>query len=298
MENLKVLFDNIKSSVKRNKSIVYYISFFSIVSVFIFFFNSKNIFPQYTKLFNTPIGQEIDLGSTKLFIKRWEYNEDKKYMEVELYYAESDDSLGTKFEFSAKPEVNTQLKLPVKTVIYTDSTYIIRIENIPKDYVAISLKVTQDTSLNTSMSYVTNDDFDTSLTKQNNDSDTNTANLYCDYRKVKINNNLKGKSDNAYIMDITNSDIKTLKSNIIAIEKSIQSNKNLIDAINKKIFDLNSEIKYEIDSDQKKTIDTISSYNLRIQQINNANSDLSSQKITIQERIEKLHQKLRDLGEK
>jgi hypothetical protein len=298
LDNIKQVYENITTPIKRNKSFFYYIVSFIIVVTFIFFFNSQSILPDDAQIFNTPIGKEVDMGSTKLVIKSWEYNKAENFMEVELSYLEADDSLGTNFKFSARPEVNTQLNLPVKIVISNDDTYIIHIENIPKNYEAISLKVTQGTSVNSSVNYVTSDDFNTVSNTENNSNDTSSVNVYCDYRKVEVNNNLKGKTKKGYLMDITNTEINTSKSNIITIDKTIEDNKKLIVLINNKIADLNSQLKYEIDSEQKKTMESIDSYNAKIQQINSTNSDLEDQKSTEQEKIKKFQQELKDLSKK
>ncbi|MCB2294674.1 hypothetical protein LGK95_14315 [Clostridium algoriphilum] len=81
---------------------------------------------------NSGLGREVEVGSTKFSINRWEYNENKKIMEIELSYKDSGDYIATKFDFSAKAKVNVKKQLAVKTMLNTNNIYIVQIENIPE----------------------------------------------------------------------------------------------------------------------------------------------------------------------
>ena len=155
-----------KASVKNNKSIFYYVSFVFIIIMYFIFFNANSILPDNSTVMNSSLGKEINAGSIKLSINRWEYNENKKFMEIELSYKDSGDLFVTKLDFSAKAKVNVKKKLTVRTILNTDNIYIVRIENIPENYEAIALKVIQnsssDSNINIDTSTITTDDFSSS----------------------------------------------------------------------------------------------------------------------------------------
>jgi len=90
------------SSVKHNKSLFYYIALIVIIVMYFIFFNASSILPDNSTVMNTALGTEVNAGSTKLSINRWEYNKDKNFMEIELSYKDSGDYVTTKLNFSAK----------------------------------------------------------------------------------------------------------------------------------------------------------------------------------------------------
>ena len=127
---------------------------------------------------------------------------------------------------------------------------------------------------------------------------SNSTTLYCDYRKVKINNNLKTETQKEYMANITKTEIKNVEKNVTNVNKEIQNNKNLIDLANKKIDDLNGQYKYEIEQEQTITTEKISNYKSKIQQITQQNEDLKNTKSLMAEKIKKLQQQLKDITKK
>lgn len=294
---------NIKVSAKNNKSFFYYFSFFLIIAMYIFFFNSKSFLPDASPVINTDINKVMYLGGTRISISRWEYNPQKNFMEVELNYDDVDSTNGitTKLYFTAKPKSDITRKLVVKTLITTGNIYIIHIENIPKNFEAIALKVSQNSGINNE-EYTEDfsiDNIDKNMQNDSTDNNqivNNSTTLYCDYRKVKINNNLKTETQKNYIIDITKRQINTMKDNINIIDKKVEDNKKLIDMCNKKISDLKEQFKYEIEQEQKSTTQQINSYNFKINDIVRKNNDLINNKNLIQEKIKKLQAKIQDIS--
>jgi len=254
---------------------------------------------------NSALGKQVNAGSTKLSINRWEYNKDKKFMEVELSYQDSGDYIATKLNFSAKAKVNVKEKLTVKTILNTDNIYIVRIENIPKNYEAIALKVSQNPSSNSNVnidtSDVTTDNFSSTTADESISNETNNViknnytTLYCDYRKVKINNNLKSETQNDYIVNITKIEISNIKKGIITINNNIKINENMIDMANEKISSLNCRYKYEIQEEQTNTNQKINSYKSKIVDGEQQNATLKITKSSLIEKINKLNQKVNDI---
>jgi len=292
------------TSVKHNKSLFYYIALIVIIVMYFIFFNASSILPDNSTVMNTALGTEVNAGSTKLSINRWEYNKDKNFMEIELSYKDSGDYVTTKLNFSAKAKINVKEKLDVKTILNTDNIYIVRINNIPKNYEAIALKVSQSSSenlVNIDTSDITTDDF-SSTTADESTSDkvsnvikNNSTTLYCDYRKVKTNNNIKNETQKYYIINITESEIKNITKDIINIDKSVKINEGLIDIANDKINSLDSQIKYEIAEEQASTNQKIISYKAKITDSEQQNVTLQKTKDSLIEKINKLELKVNDI---
>lgn len=295
-----------KTSVKNNKSMFYYISFVFIIIMYFIFFNANSILPDNSTVMNSSLGKEVNAGSTKLSINRWEYDENKKIMEIELSYKDSGDYIVTKLNFAAKAKVDIKKKLNVKTILNTDNIYIVRIENIPENYEAIALKVSQNSSSNTDVnidtSRITTDDFSSStvinnLSNDNNESITtnNSTTLYCDYRKVKINNNIKEETQEYYLINITKTEISNINKDVITINTKVKCNENLIIMANEKINSLNSQYKYEIKEEQNNTNQKINSYKAKIADNQQQNANLQLTKSSLIEKIDKLEQKVKDI---
>jgi len=298
-----------KTSVKNNKSMFYYISFVFIIIMYFIFFNANSILPDNSTVMNSSLGKEVNAGSTKLSINRWEYDENKKFMEIELSYKDSGDYIEAKLNFAAKAKVDIKKKLNVKTMLNTDNIYIVRIENIPENYGAIALKVSQNSSSNSDVnidtSHITTDDFSSStvsnnLSNDNNEAITNNSTtLYCDYRKVKINNNIKEETQKYYLINITKTEISNINKDVITINNRVKSNENLINMANEKINSLNSqykyENKYEIKEEQTNTNQKINSYKAKIADNQHQNANLQLTKSSLIEKIDKLEQKVKDI---
>lgn len=284
-----------KYSSRRNSSIFYTIALAIILLGYFLFFNSKSFMPDTSTIFYTPYDKVSYIGSSKVKISRWEYNKNKDYMEVELRYEETDDQVLSKFNFSAKPRCNQSIRLPVKTIIYTDDTYILHIENIPKNYGAIALKLTQSSTSGTTVASYDIDSDDDFSEMPTNDKSTDTITLYTDYRKVKVNNNLKVETEKQYLYDLTKREINDNYTKISKLDNAISTNKNLISVYQDKIVDLKSQLKYEIPEDQNKTDEKVSDFNNRIENCVMENSDMDNQKIALKEKISKLKIKLNDL---
>ena len=294
-----------KASVKNNKSIFYYVSFVFIIIMYFIFFNANIILPDNSTVMNSSLDKEVNAGSIKLSINRWEYNENKKFMEIELYYKDSGDLFVTKLDFSAKAKVNVKKKLTVKTMLNTDNIYIIRIENIPENYEAIALKVIQnsssDSNINIDTSTITTDDFSSSTVGNDLSNGSNNAiknvstTLYCDYRKVKINNSLKSETQKYYLINITKTEINNIDKDVITINNKIKNNENLIVMANEKINNLNSQYKYEIKEEQDNTNQKINSYKAKITDNEQQNVNLQNTKSSLIEKTKKLEQKVNDI---
>ncbi len=304
--SIKSVIKNMRVKLKNNKSIFYYISFAFIIVMYFIFFNANGILPDNSEIMNTDIGREVDVGSTKLYVNNCEYNKDNNFMEIKLKYTDTNDFIKPELDFSAKAKINIKTKLDIKTMIATDDTYIIHVKNIPKNYGAIALKINENSNVNVNgdNSNITAEDFSLDAinnsisSTDNNGISSNTATIYCDYRRVEINNNLKEETQKYYLLNITKSQINDLKKDINTIDSTKKYNANLINIANTNINELNSQYKYEIKQEQNNTTQNINSLKAKIKGINQQNIDLQSNITLLKTKIKKLGQKVSDIAKK
>lgn len=294
----------IETSVKNkrhNKSMFYYFSFTFIIIMYFIFFNANGILPDNSQIMNTDLNKEVDVGSTKLYLTRCEYNKNQKFIEIQFKYADTDDYIKPKLDFSVKAKIDIKTKLNVKTMIATDDTYIIHVENIPKNYEAIALKITQNSNTNGDYSDINASDFsldavdNSTISTNSNIISNNSATIYCDYRIVKINNNLEEETQKYYLTNITKSQINDLKKEINDIDTTKKDNNNLINIANTNINDQNNQYKYEIKQEQSNTTQNINNLKANIKSINQQNKDLQNNISLLQDKIEKLGEKINDI---
>ena len=301
------MFQDFINSIKNkrhNKSMFYYVSFTFIIIMYFIFFNANGILTDNSPIINTDLNKEVDVSSTKLYLTRCEYNKEKKFIEIQFKYTDTNDFIKPKLNFSAKAKIDIKTKLNVKTMISTDDTYIIHVENIPQNYEAIALKIIQNSNTNVDYNSITANDFSldsinnsTNIT-DNNIISNNSATIYSDYRKVKINNNLKEQTQKYYLVDITKSQIDDLKKEINNIDTTKKDNNNLINIANTNINDLNNQYKYEIKQEQSNTTQNINNLKANIKSINQQNKNLQNNISLLQDKIEKLGEKINDISGK
>ena len=301
------MFQNFINSIKNkrhNKSMFYYVSFTFIIIMYFIFFNANGILPDNSPIINTDLNKEVDVGSTKLYLTRCEYNKEKKFIEIQFKYTDTNDFIKPKLNFSAKAKIDIKTKLNVKTMIATNDTYIIHVENIPQNYEAIALKIIQNSNTNVDYSGITASDFSldainnsTNIT-DNNIISNNSSTIYSDYRKVEINNNLKEETQKYYLVNITKSQINDLKKEINNIDTTKKDNNNLINIANTNINDLNNQYKYEIKQEQSNTTQNINNLKANIKSINQQNKNLQNNISLLQDKIEKLGEKINDISGK
>ena len=205
----------------------------------------------------------------------------------------------------AKAKVNVKKQLAVKTMLNINNIYIVQIENIPENYEAIALKVSQNiglgSNINIDMSDISTDDFSSNSVEENinNDNDNAIKNksttLYCDYRRVKINNNLKAETQKYYIINILKTEIKNINNDVITIDNKIKSNDNIINISNEKINNLNSQLQYEIEAEQNKTNQTINSYKAKIDASGIDNASIVITRASLIDKIAKVNQNINDV---
>ena len=163
------------------------------------------------------------------------------------------------------------------------------------------LTFTSNININIDTSDITTDDFTSSTVSNDISNDNNNAiknnstTLYCDYRKVKVNNNLKLETQKHYLINITKTEISNIAKDVITINNKIKSNENLIVMANEKINNLNSQYKYEIKEEQNNTNQEINSYKVKITDNELQNINLQNTKSSLIEKTKKLEQKVNDI---
>ncbi|MDS0528322.1 hypothetical protein NNC19_21785 [Clostridium sp. SHJSY1] len=283
-----------KLITKNNKSRFYYVSFVFIILAYFIFFNARNVLPDSSEIMQTPANQEINVGSSsiKITLNRFEYNQNENFMEVEFKYSNK-ETIATDFNFLAKVKTKNDKisEINVNPIINTNNTCILHIENIPKEYKVISLKAYEKSSqIDTEGSE--NDSKNQNASKK----ESYSASMYFDYRKIEINNELKVESEKYYMMNIVKNDIENINKEIEVIDEEIKKNLEFVDISNKKIEELNGQVKYQIDKEVAQTKQQIQGYKTKINESIEKNEELKTTKNSKLEKIKKLNEKLNDIS--
>lgn len=240
LDKISIRLQSIIRAIKNSKSIFYYSFFVLLITATSFFFFSKDILKDDTPILNTKLGQEVFLGeSSKLILKKWEYNQIKNFMEIEIKVEDFAALLGKKIDIKAISRVNPRQKIPVDIKVKTNELYVVRIKNIPEKYHTMALKFTVD---------------DEDLTRNKE------ATMYADNRKIVLNNELKDKKQDEYIKDFLKNEIKDIDVKIEKLKKEHKENEGKVVFINENVAVLNDEMKYQTNSEKEKTLSIIKNF--------------------------------------
>lgn len=250
--------DNIQKVLRKNTT-AYYISFLVVVAgLLVFFLTSKLFLPDDTALKNTEIGKAYTINSaTQIILEDWTYSDINKLMLIEISVTDTFLNYDYDFNFEAVSRKDPFKKLDLKVVYNDKNSYFIAIENLPKDYHAVSLKVIQKSKINGT---------ETKLK------------LYQDYRKMKVDNTKAVKTADEYA-------VLSVKNEIGKVIKSKDDIQLEIENLNLQILNID-EISAELHEEKKfKTAQ-------EIQQIDSLIIAKENEKISLQKKIDEQHSTL------
>lgn len=293
----------VKFQGKENK---FYVGLILVMSVcFITFFTSKLWMYDDNPIMQTPFFTEISgLDQTVLILNKWEYNPEKQLMEVALETKHiGSDQVKPTFTFEAKERESTK-EYPVKVVYKDDKNIVVQIQNVPETYRIVGLFVYEHRDQKILENELKMMDLESSGSI---DQDENHEQLELpkpkekiivgDYRKIKINKNLKTKNAIEYQIENVKREIKQTEQKIKELKiELIPLQNELINSLQKEIKVLKDEMKYQTETEKQTTNSLITSKN---EAINNAKKQLEEfqQEIeTLKEKHNKLLLKLQDIS--
>ena len=224
-EKSAVAIAKIKSISIKRQSYLYIFFVVVIIILSVFFFTARMFLPDDTVIKNTDLNQTYTLNSTtKIILTDWIYNENKEFMLVKFNLKDVNYNYNYNLDFEAVSRKNISEKLPIKVIYKRLDRYYLLLENIPKDYDSISLRIHQT--------------FD-------NKDDENTLKVYGDSREMKVDNNLKILSEKEYIVE--EKKIEIIKSKQAQDKVTEENNKyqKEIDSIDKIISQMLKEKRYK-----------------------------------------------------
>lgn len=294
----------LKVRIKGNEN-KFYIGLIVVISIcFITFLTSKLWMYDDNPIMQTPFYTELSgLDQTALVLNKWEYNPEKMLMEVALETKHiGSDQVKPTFTFEAK-ERDSMEEYPVKVVYKDDINIVVQIQNVPETYRIIGLFVLEhrdknmlETDSMMSLDSSGSIDQDEELVKAELPKPQEKI-VVGDYRKIKINQQLKTKQAIDYQIENIEREIKQTEQKIKALEtERIPLQKQLIKEIEQEIQTLKNEQKYQTETEKMDAESQISSKNEAIQNTKRQKEEYQEEVKTLKEKHEKLLVKLQDVS--
>lgn len=250
-----------------------------------FFGSSKIFIAEVIPLNQTELNQEFDLRSNgKFLINDWIYDEEFNKMEVVLVTNGIKD-FSNKLDFTAVSKSNLKQELTTNVVYEDNEIYIIQIENVPKNFDQIALRLNKSEKNNA-------DIFNESEEKEDRKKIIST--VYTDQRVVK-KGTVKEKNFKEYAVQTTNDLIENSTSEIEKLYRNIEIVEGLSLEVNEEISRLKQELLYQTLDDQIDTNNQIYRLEREIENYVKDKKVMNENITNIKAKIERLDQKKRDL---
>lgn len=302
-DSILELFSERVKVVHSKKNIYYFTATILIVAFTILFFTSKFYLYDDTPVHQTPLNKAItSLNDTEITPIRWEYNPKNRLMEIELIQKNtSDNPLNATLSYYAKERSgNDILKLKAHQIYKNPASgdTIVEIKNVPTNYQLLGLFINEKApaSINNHPSSVSpsSDGTSGSDSEQVNEKPvTSKLTIYGDYRRVKINSNLKRKTNKAYFENDIKNSLHLQQVKIEQIKKSVAQQDKLIGELNKQIATLKENKSYQTDSDQTQINSQIQQKEAAIKTIQINKDDLNILLTSQKDQLKKIEQQLK-----
>lgn len=254
---------------------------------FVFFGTSKIFLAENIPLNQTELNVEYDLRSNgKFMINDWIYDEKNHQMEV-ILVTNGIKSYTSELDFIAVPRSNVRSQLETKVVYNENDIYIIHIKNIPNEFQQMALRLTK-----TEIDY--SELFDEKKDDESENESSVISTIYTDQRVVK-KGTVEKKDFKKYASLITDSMIKSAENDIKKINDKIKKIDEIIATINNEIEKLKEEILYQTLDEQIDTNNQIFKLEQEIKGYEREKKTGNENIKSLEEKIEKLRQRKRDL---
>jgi chromosome segregation ATPase len=280
------------SKVKRKKLTTQWSNMYVALTLlfvlgFGFFLTSKVFVADELDILNTEIGKEYSLSTNgKFTIKDWVYDEQKNKMQVTLITSNMRNYL-SELNFKSIARVNLENELPTEVVYSSNDIYIINIDNVPKQFQQVSLRLVKK-----DVSFI--EEFEQDKATNKKEKEKLLTSIYADQRVVKKEEIIKTDVKH-YAIKVTDEMIEESKNEVTKLNKNIEGETKLIDHINNEITKLKGELIYQTLEEQTETNNKI--YQLE-KEIETQNREIKNLQLDIQSyeaKIERLEQRKRDL---
>jgi hypothetical protein len=282
-----------RKKLRTKIDVVYSIVALIIIGGFAFFYSTKLFFADNVDILNTEIGKEFAINNiSKFSVNEWIYDEETSKMQVTLITSNLTDYLSD-LDFIAVAKSNLKETLPTKVVYSTHDVYMVMIEDVPKNFGQVALRlVKKEINLDKIISIDAIDKLESD--KHSEIKDSVLVSLYADQNVVKAGN-VKQQKVKEYAFKITNELIAKTEDERGLLMEEIQKNTLLISRIKEEIETLKKELIYQTTTEQDVTNNKIFSLEKEIENYERKNSDILVDVDSFDAKIERLIQRKRDL---
>lgn len=267
-----------RHNLSNNPSKIYLVTTMIFLLSFGFFLTSKLYITETDDVLQTAIGKEFELyGSKKITINDWAYDEEKNKMQI-ILITNNLSSYLTELNFYAISKLDTSKKLDTKVEYESNDIYIISINNIPKNFNQISLKIEEN-----------------SIGSKTDDTKKQVASFYTDERVVE-RASLNEEELNSFAIKATDEMINEANKSITNSKKTVEDKQNQIKNIELQIAKLKQDLTFQTLEEQTETNNEIFGLKNQIISFENEIKELEIEQAAYNEKINKLKQRKKELN--
>ena len=296
IEKLDLYMENLKQYFKENTSTFYYfLSAFAVLGmmffVFLYFLYSNN----NTQIRSTTINEMQKTNTLNSKIISRKYNPLSKTVEFIIYTDDVGNIDNKQLQFELREQQNPS-KIIETRYQHIDSNYYVIFAKVPKNWEVLSLSIGyQNDTLDTIEEAKKDDKKSENNTKFSYKSTLlSVVRIYSDRDDIKEDSLLKEKKSDKYFEEIIDIEIDFLSENIKEFSSILDGEYKTISDAKSKINELESDKKYQTESEQNQTDINISKLNSLINSSNSTIENTTKSIKELEEKIKKLEEKRKD----
>ena len=296
LEKLELYIDNLRQYFKENTSALYYfISGFAVLGMMFFIF-SNTLYSNNNKEIRSTTINEIQKNNTlnaKIISRK--YNPLTKMVEFIIHADDigNIDNKELKFELREQQNPSQIIETRYQNI---DNNYYVIFAKVPKNWEVLSLSIGyQNDTLDTIEEAKKDDKKSENNTKFSYKSTLlSVVRIYSDRDDIKEDSLLKEKKSDKYFEEIIDIEIDFLSENIKEFSSILDGEYKTISDAKSKINELESDKKYQTESEQNQTDSNINKLNSLINSSNSTIENTTKSIKELEEKIKKLEEKRKD----
>lgn len=296
IEKLDLYMENLKQYFKENTSTFYYfLSAFAVLGMMFFVFSNKLYSNNNTQIRSTTINEMQKTNTLNSKIISRKYNPLSKTVEFIIYTDDVGNIDNKQLQFELREQQNPS-KIIETRYQHIDSNYYVIFAKVPKNWEVLSLSIGyQNDTLDTIEEAKKDDKKSENNTKFSYKSTLlSVVRIYSDRDDIKEDSLLKEKKSDKYFEEIIDIEIDFLSENIKEFSSILDGEYKTISDAKSKINELESDKKYQTESEQNQTDSNINKLNSLINSSNSTIENTTKSIKELEEKIEKLREKKED----
>lgn len=288
--------ENLKQYFKENTSTFYYfLSAFAVLGMMFFVFSNKLYSNNNTQIRSTTINEMQKTNTLNSKIISRKYNPLSKTVEFIIYTDDVGNIDNKQLQFELREQQNPS-KIIETRYQHIDSNYYVIFAKVPKNWEVLSLSIGyQNDTLDTIEEAKKDDKKSENNTKFSYKSTLlSVVRIYSDRDDIKEDSLLKEKKSDKYFEEIIDIEIDFLSENIKEFSSILDGEYKTISDAKSKINELESDKKYQTESEQNQTDINISKLNSLINSSNSTIENTTKSIKELEEKIKKLEEKRKD----